>query len=134
MSYQLTSEESKPVIPWWLVVIEGIAAIIIGILLFLQPASTITVLVLFLGIYWLISGFFTLVSLFWDRTAWGWKIFIGIIGILAGILVISHPLWSALLAPTALAIVIGIFGIVIGFIQLFQAFKGAGWALAYWVF
>jgi uncharacterized membrane protein HdeD (DUF308 family) len=104
MTYQLTSEGSKPVNPWWLELIEGIAAIIIGILLFVQPAATITVLVLFLGIYWLILGIFTLVSLFWDRTAWGWKVFIGIsvyspvfssFPILCGVLLSHRPHWRS---------------------------------------
>jgi uncharacterized membrane protein HdeD (DUF308 family)/predicted flap endonuclease-1-like 5' DNA nuclease len=128
---KMTSQSSvaveEPGIPWWVVLIEGIAAIILGIFLFLRPAATTIVLIQFLGIYWLITGIFSIISLIWNRTAWGWKIFSGILGIIAGALIIQNPLWSTLLVPTTLALVLGATGIVIGIIQLIQAFSGAGW-------
>jgi uncharacterized membrane protein HdeD (DUF308 family)/predicted flap endonuclease-1-like 5' DNA nuclease len=129
MANQREIEVGNPVIPWWLVLIEGIAAIIVGILLFAKPAATMIVLIQFLGVYWLITGIFSLVSLFWDRSDWGWKLFNGILGVLAGILIIQNPLWSTLLVPTTLAIVIGVTGIIIGMIQLIQAFRGGGWGI-----
>lgn len=122
-------ETQTPSIPWWLVLIEGIAAIIIGILLFARPAATTLLLIQFLGIYWLITGIFTLISLIWDRTAWGWKLFNGILGILAGVLIIQNPLWSTLLVPATLAIVVGVIGILIGILQLVDAFRGGGWGV-----
>ncbi|UCC53304.1 MAG: DUF308 domain-containing protein, partial [Anaerolineaceae bacterium] len=73
------SMETKSM-PWWLILLEGILAIIIGILLFTSTTQTLAVLVVFLGLYWLIKGIFDIVSLFVDHTAWGWKLFIGIIG------------------------------------------------------
>jgi uncharacterized membrane protein HdeD (DUF308 family)/predicted flap endonuclease-1-like 5' DNA nuclease len=129
MTNQSAVEVANPVIPWWLVLIEGLAAIMVGILLFTNPAATMLVLIQFLGFYWLITGIFALVSLFWDRKDWGWKLFNGILGIVAGILIIQNPLWSTLLVPTTLAIVIGMTGIIIGIIQLIQAFKGGGWGI-----
>ena len=122
-------EAQKSMVPWWLVLIEGIAAIIIGILLFLRPAATTIILIQFLGIYWLITGIFSIISLIWDRSAWGWKLFSGILGILAGILIIQNPLWSTLLVPVTLALVLGGIGIVIGILQLVDAFRGGGWGV-----
>lgn len=127
MASQSTVAVEESGIPWWLVLIEGIVAILLGILLFLRPAATTIVLIQFLGIYWLITGIFSIISLIWDRTAWGWKIFSGILGIIAGALIIQNPLWSTLLVPTTLALVLGITGILIGIIQLIQAFSGGGW-------
>ncbi len=115
--------------PWWLVLIQGIAAIIVGIMLLTSPGSTILIIVQILGIYWLISGIFGIVSLFVDRTAWGWKLFSGILGILAGIVIIQHPIWSAVLIPTTLVIILGLAGIVLGAVQLYMAFKGGGWGV-----
>jgi len=114
-------------IPWWLVLIQGIAAIILGILLFTRPVATTIILIQFLGIYWLITGILSIISLLWDRTAWGWKLFSGILGVLAGLFIIENPLWSTLLVPTTLAWVLGFTGILMGIIQLIQAFRGAGW-------
>jgi len=58
---------------------------------------------------------------------WGWKLFSGIIGILAGIAIIQYPLWASFLVPTVMVWVFGFFGVAIGIIGLIQAFQGAGW-------
>jgi uncharacterized membrane protein HdeD (DUF308 family) len=121
----MTSEQR--LVPWWVVLIEGIAAIILGILLLVNPGSTTVILIQVLGIYWFIVGIIDIVRIFIDSSMWGWKLFSGIIGILAGILIIQHPLWSTLLVPTVLVWVFGFFGIIIGIIGLIQAFQGAGW-------
>jgi uncharacterized membrane protein HdeD (DUF308 family) len=121
----MTTEEA--VFPWWVVLIEGIAAIIIGILLLANPAASTVVLIQFLGIYWFVVGIIDIVRIFIDSSMWGWKLFSGIIGILAGILILQHPFWSSLLVPTVFTWMFGFFGIIIGIISLIQAFQGAGW-------
>lgn len=124
---EATMSSEEKVFPWWVVLIEGIAAIIIGVLLLVNPRITTTVLIQFLGIYWFIVGIIDIVRIFMDSSMWGWKLFSGIIGILAGIAIIQYPLWASLLVPTVLVWVFGFFGIVIGIIGLIQAFQGAGW-------
>lgn len=114
--------------PWWAVLIQGIFAIIIGILLLTYPGATTLVIVQFIGIYWLVSGIFSLVGIFMDRSMWGWKLFAGVIGILAGLAIMRHPLWSTFLLPTVLVIFLGIDGLIIGVIGLIAAFQGGGWA------
>ena len=121
----MTTEEK--VFPWWVVLIEGIAAIIIGVLLLVNPRISTTVLIQFLGIYWFIVGIIDIVRIFIDSSQWGWKLFSGLIGILAGIAIIQYPLWASVLVPTVLVWVFGFFGIIIGVIGLIQAFQGAGW-------
>ena len=113
--------------PWWLVLLGGISAVFVGILLFTNTEQTVFNLVLFLGIWWFIGGIFDLISLFIDRTQWGWKLFSGILGIVAGLAIIRHPLWAAFLVPATLVWVLGIFGIIIGAIALIRAFQGDGW-------
>jgi len=122
-----TMQKQAPVIPWWVVLIEGIAAIILGILLLINPGSTTVLIIQFLGIYWFIDGIMSIVRIFIDKTAWGWKLFSGIIGILAGIAIIQYPLWATVLVPTVMVWLFGFFGIIIGVIGLIQAFQGAGW-------
>jgi uncharacterized membrane protein HdeD (DUF308 family) len=114
-------------IPWWLVLIQGIFALIIGVFLLIAPGKTTFFVVQFLGIYWLISGIFQIIGIFIDSTAWGWKLFGGVIGILAGFAVLNHPLWSTYLVPNVLVIIMGITGIIMGIVSLVQAFQGAGW-------
>jgi uncharacterized membrane protein HdeD (DUF308 family) len=113
--------------PKWLLLIQGVALIILGILLFTTPVKATTLLVVLLGFYWLISGIVNIVWIFFDRTSWGWKLVMGILGIIAGLLIIQHPLWSTILVPATLIIVMGVWGIIIGIVALIQAFTGGGW-------
>ena len=109
--------------------LDGILAVIIGILLFTNTLMTVASLVLLIGIYWLVKGIIILIGLFSDRSAWGWKLFIGILSMLAGLVVIGSPLLSTILVPTVFAVVIGIWGIVIGIMELIAAFRGEGWGV-----
>jgi uncharacterized membrane protein HdeD (DUF308 family) len=88
---------------------------------------TTTIVVYLLGVYWLIAGILRIVLIFQDKAMWGWKLFSGLLGILAGILVIRHPLWSSFIVTSALVIIFGIVGVIMGVIGIVQAFKGAGW-------
>ena len=114
--------------PWWAVLLQGIFSILIGILLLVYPGATTLVIVQFIGIYWLVSGIFSLVGIFMDNSMWGWKLFAGIVGILAGISIMQHPLWSTFMIPTVLVIFLGVDGLIIGVVGLMAAFKGGGWA------
>ena len=125
MSEATTFETKK--MPWWLVLMSGILNIIIGILLLTSPARTTIALVWTLGLFWLIQGIFTLVGMFEDHSAWGWKLFMGIIGILAGIVVMRHPIASAITLPMYLVLILGIQGLITGVISIIMAFKGGGW-------
>jgi uncharacterized membrane protein HdeD (DUF308 family) len=113
--------------PKWLLLVQGVALIILSILLFTTPLKMTQLLVVLLGIYWLVSGIMNLVWIFVDRSQWGWKLVIGILGIVAGLMIIQHPLWSTILTTTTLIIVMGLWGLMIGVIGLIQAFTGAGW-------
>jgi uncharacterized membrane protein HdeD (DUF308 family) len=113
--------------PWWVILMGGILNIIIGILLLTAPAKTVFLLVVALGIYWIISGIFTLVGMFIDHTAWGWKLFMGALSIIAGVIILRYPLVSALTIPSILILLLGIQGVIVGIVSLIMAFKGGGW-------
>jgi uncharacterized membrane protein HdeD (DUF308 family) len=116
---------------WWIPLIQGIAAIILGILLLTYTGATSAVLAGFVGFYWLVSGVVNLVSIFMDRTMWGWKLFIGLLGILAGLIVVvnlfEHPIATTVGLATIFVWVLGIQGLIIGIVEIVQAFQGAGW-------
>ncbi len=122
-------EAEVRLVPWWLILLEGLAALIIGVMLIINPVSTTILLVQILGWYWLITGILTLISLFMDRRDTTWKIISGILGILAGIIIIGHPYFSAVIVPATLIIIAGILGVCFGAISLFWALK-AGWGAA----
>lgn len=122
----IAEDSNQGTIPWWLVLIEGISLVIIGILFFVQPAMTSVISIQLLGIYWIITGIFAIIRIFVDSTAWGWKLFLGILGIVAGLLVINNPLWSALVVGNTAIILLGLGGILIGIVNVVQAFRGEG--------
>ncbi len=114
--------------PWWLVLIGGIAAIIIGIMLWNNPFRVANVLVWAIGLYWLITGIIYLVSLIWDRRQWGWKLFGGIIGIFAGwFLIDAGAIERVASMGFAVVLVLAIQGIIMGIMGLIAAFQGGGW-------
>lgn len=116
-------------LPWWLILIEGVLAIIIGILLFTSTAQTVASLVIFLGLYWFVKGIFDIISMFIDHTAWGWKLFMGIIGIVAGLVILRNPLMSTFVVPAVFTWILGFYAIMAGIIMLVQAFRGGGWGI-----
>ncbi|NLG71537.1 MAG: hypothetical protein GX495_05795 [Chloroflexi bacterium] len=122
-------EYAAPGTDRWLVLLNGIAAIILGFFMVTNPVGTISALVWFLGLYWLVTGVINLISLVWNRWNWGWKLFMGVLGILAGLLIIRNPIMSAVLVPATAAFWMGVIGILIGISELILAFRGGGLGL-----
>ncbi len=122
---QMTVKEAASF--WWLVLLRGIAALILGLFLISSPAMTTIVLVTFIGAYWLVDGIFSLVGMFMDRRAWGLKLALGILGIMAGIYVLRYPLWASILVVTLVVILLGVQGLVMGILSLIEGFRGKGW-------
>lgn len=118
--------------PWWLTLIAGISALIIGAILLWAPAKTkvdtYQVLVAILGVYWLVEGIFEIISIFIDHSMWAWKLFLGIISVAAGAYILAYPVASGLALPKIFVLVLGIWGLMYGIILLIMAFSGGGWA------
>ena len=117
--------------PWWLTLITGIAAVTVGSILLWAPAKTrietYLILVSVLGIYWLVAGIFDIISIFVDHSMWGWKLFIGLVSIIAGLAILEYPVVAAVQLPRIFALVLGIWGLMYGIILLVMAFQGGGW-------
>ena len=112
---------------WWIFLLQGFAGVILGLMLVTQPGATIVALTTFLGFYWLVTGLLGLVQVFVDRsTPWIWSLLSGIVGILAGLFVLRHPLVAALTVPTMLVLILGVQGLVMGALQIIGGFKGGG--------
>ena len=121
------TEQQQMAVPWWLILIQGIASLVLGGYLLMKPGMTTVVLVQFLGWYWLFSGIFSLFSLFKNRESWGWTLFSGILGILAGSMVIGSYISGAVIVTATFILIMGIQGIIAGGFGIYAAFKGAGW-------
>ena len=126
MTASAMSLENKQA-PWWLILMGGILNVIVGLLLLTSPVRTVFVLVLALGFYWIFTGILTLVGMFVDNTAWGWKLFMGLLSLAAGIIILRYPLVGAITVPAIMVLILGVQGFTAGLIGLLLAFKGGGW-------
>ena len=115
--------------PWWLLLVQGIIALLVGVALLASPGKTMLVIITFLGAYWLVSGFFSLISIFWDRSNTLWKVILGIIGIIAGLAILAYPIYSTFMVPYVFTIMVGFLGLFYGVIALIGAFTGKGWGI-----
>lgn len=103
---------------WWVLALRGVLLIIIGLLAFVNPLVWIT----FVGVYMLIDGAAMLFSGFGDQptgqSRWP-LIVIGILGIIAGIIVLVNPA----LGGITLTIVIAAWAIVTGILEIIAAIR-----------
>jgi uncharacterized membrane protein HdeD (DUF308 family) len=100
--------------------LTGILAILVGILCLRHTFQTVAVLALILGVFWVITGildFFTGIFVK-DLPHRAWTIGIGVLGFVAGLVVLFQPAISL----TTLAWVLGIWLIVYGGIEIIAAF------------
>jgi uncharacterized membrane protein HdeD (DUF308 family) len=105
-----------------LLFISGAASLILAVLAFRHFGQGYAVLLLaiWIGIGFIFRGVATTVSAIHDPhlPGRGWSIFIGVITLLAGIVVLGSPLESIL----TLALVVGVFFVVIGAFEIVSSF------------
>lgn len=116
-------------VPWWLVLIEGVALVILGLFLLFSPSMTVLILIQFLGFYWVISGILGIVDIFLDRSLWGWKLLFSVISILAGLSVVRNPLWSTVLIPTLVIVFLAVAAFINGIVKFVEFVRGGGWGI-----
>lgn len=117
---------------WWIFLLRGLFAVILGFFALLMPGITFTTLVIFLGAYMLADGIFSAIAAISNRKSivyWGWMLATGILSILVGLITFMNPFatGAALLYLVACwAIVVGILEIVVA-IRLRKVITGEGW-------
>jgi uncharacterized membrane protein HdeD (DUF308 family) len=116
-------------LPWWLVLVEGIIVALLGLVLLVAPGASLVFLVWLLGIYLLIAGIFRIVGIFLDASSWGWKLAAAILCLIAGLAILSNPLWSTTVASTWLVILVGFLAMLQGAAGLVVALQGGGWGM-----
>lgn len=103
-----------------LLFISGAASVILAVLSFRHLFDAILLLAIWIGIGFIFRGVATAVSAISDPTlpGRGWNIFVGVISFIAGIVVLASPFESI----GTLALVTGIWLIVIGLMEIITAF------------
>jgi uncharacterized membrane protein HdeD (DUF308 family) len=103
-------------------VIIGALSVIVGFALLRSPFQSVEVVIFVIGIFWVTQGIITFISAFGREQGRGWALFSGILGILAGIVILVYPISSAL----TLALFGGIWLIILGAMQLYGAWQLRG--------
>jgi uncharacterized membrane protein HdeD (DUF308 family) len=99
----------------------GILSVIIGLWAIRHVLLTLLALVVFLGIYWIVSGtidLFTAVSHRGMRER-GWTAAMGLLSILAGLIVLAVPGLSLF----SLAVILGVWLVIFGVSEITLAFR-----------
>lgn len=105
---------------WWAVVARGLLALAFGILAWARPDLFWASLVLVFAVYAMVDGIFAIVSVFSGEDGPRWQHLIeGLVGLGSGILVILFPDQVG----TAIILVIGIWAVVTGLLELVAAIR-----------
>ena len=103
---------------WWTLVLRGAVAILFGVLAFIWPGVTLSVLVLLFGAYALVDGIVAIImgiKEYGDRERWWATLLSGLVSAAAGIVTFFMPGLTALALLSLIAfwaIVRGVFEIV----------------------
>ena len=116
-------------LPWGLVLVEGIVVALFGLVLLVAPGASLVFLVWLLGIYLLIAGIFRFVGIFLDPLLGAGKLAAAILCLIAGLAILSNPLWSTTVASTWLVILAGFLAMLQGVAGLIVALQGGGWGM-----
>lgn len=116
---------------WWTFLLRGIIAIAFGIIALAWPAATVGVFFVLFGVFVLADGIVDVIMavVFAVRKEkWGALMAKGLVGVLIGAVVLSRPEFALEL----LLILIGIWAIVAGIVEVVNAFEmapesGRGW-------
>jgi len=113
---------------WWIFLLQGLAAIFLGLMLITERGAALDAIVAALGFFWVISGMLSFVQIFDDRSVpWIWSLLIGLSGaVFGGVLLVRHPLVAALTVPTIIVTVFGIEGLVMGALEFVGGIMGGG--------
>jgi uncharacterized membrane protein HdeD (DUF308 family) len=110
---------------WWVLLIEGLAGVAVGILTFVMPGITLISLYFFIAAWALITGVMEIIGAIRlrreIRNEWALGLS-GLISVILGILLIANPAAGV----SGLVFAVGIYAIFFGVLELYLAFRVRG--------
>jgi len=104
---------------WWLLVVVGSLSLVTGLIILIKPGDSLATLAVIAGIFLLVDGVLEFASAFMRSTRdRGMVALFGAITAIVGVLLIRHPIGGV----AAIALLVGLWLIVIGVIRLATAF------------
>ncbi len=99
--------------------IIGVLSVIVGFALLRTPFQSVEVFIFVIGILFLVQGIMTFIAAFSTKQGRNWRILSGLLGIVAGIVVLTWPISSAV----TLAFIAGIWLVILGIMQIVMGFQ-----------
>jgi uncharacterized membrane protein HdeD (DUF308 family) len=100
----------------------GVLSVIVGFALLRTPFQSVEVMIFVIGVIFVAQGIINFVGAFQIKQGRGWRLFMGGLGVVAGIIVLQYPISSAL----TLALIGGIWLIILGVMQIVAGFQLRG--------
>jgi uncharacterized membrane protein HdeD (DUF308 family) len=107
---------------FWITLVRALFALILGVGLLMQPDKALPILGNFIGVFWLMTG---VVSLRWGvrgEKAKGTAVLAGVIGVFAGLLMLSRWIALSYVAQDLLFIVVGVIMVLTGIIHVWNGY------------
>src|SRR5262245_13474841 len=107
---------------WWVLLLNGLAAVLFGVVAWAWPGVTLLALIALFGAYCLVEGIvavFAAVSHEDRQRPWGHMLLLGIVSILAGIVAFIWPGHTA----AAVLLIIAFWAMVRGILQIVAAIE-----------
>ena len=109
---------------WKMVVVQGILTLAVGVFIIVHPQRTIVALLHILGVFWVLEGGLLVIAAAFGHIyeiRWGALLGRGLLSILAGVVILSHPLVSAAITLSRLASILGLLALVFGLMEIITA-------------
>jgi uncharacterized membrane protein HdeD (DUF308 family) len=106
---------------WWIFLLEGVVAIVIGLIVLFWPGPTLHVIIVLFGLFALLSGVvevFAAIGAADNHQPWGWKLTRALLGILVGLAILRWPGASVLFV----LYLVGFWLILGGIVGIVEAF------------
>jgi uncharacterized membrane protein HdeD (DUF308 family) len=108
---------------FWITLARSILALALGLALIFHPDKTRPTLVNFVGVFWLAAG---IMSLRWGASgerARRTSIVVGIVGMVAGVLVLGRFLLAQVVGEAPIVLLIGVVVVLTGVVHVFEGFR-----------
>ena len=126
-THQVEAKHPERRAAFWITLARSALATALGLALILEPEKARPFLVNFIGVFWLVGG---LMNLRWGASgerAQRTSIVVGIVGIVAGVLVLGRFLLIQLVGETPIVLLLGVIAVLTGMVHAFEGFRtGSG--------
>ncbi len=108
---------------FWITLARSVLALALGLALILEPDKTRPFVINFVGVFWLAAG---IMSLRWEASgerARRASVVVGIVGILAGVLILGRFLLAQLVGEAPIMLLLGGVVVLTGLVHAFEGFR-----------